>query len=349
MRKINGQPVDAITDISDTEGGEALKWDASTSKMVWELQDGTSYVPVTWNGGRGVNAGGYANLIGDLNSIEYITIDTTGNATDFGDLSQTKRVYTGMSNGSRGVFAAGNDTSSPQTEYITFSTTGNATVFGSQTVRNHTSSGFGNGLRGLWAGSSTAGQLDTIEYITIATTGNSTDFGNLLGYARSQAGVSNATRGVLFPGYIDSAHSGYGSVTTYYDVIEYVTIATTGNATDFGDSTKDWSSEAGGAVSNATRGVRGGGHDGPGHTNSMEYITVDTTGNATDFGDLTVARSSCTGVSNGTRGVFCAGSSAALTYLDPTMDYITIASKGYATDFGDCVQGSLAKGGAAGD
>ena len=84
--------------------------------------------------------------------------------------------------------------------------------------------------------------------------------------------------------------------------------------------------------------------------NNMEK-TQKTNGklNATDFGDLTVARSSCTGVSNGTRGVFCAGSSSSLTYLDPTMDYITIASKGYATDFGDCVQGSLAKGGAAGD
>ena len=299
-------------------GGQTLKI-GEQGRLYWMDVDETSLIPITWNGGRGVSAGGYASGIGDLNSIEYITIATTGNGTDFGDLSQTKRVYAGMSNGSRGVFAAGNDTSSPQTEYITFSTTGNASVFGSQTARNHTSSGFGNGLRGLWAGSSTAGQYDTIEYITIATTGDSVDFGNLLGYARSQAGVSNETRGVLFPGYIDHAHAGYGDVTTYYDVIEYVTIASTGNATDFGDA-HGHSSESSGAVSNDTRGVRGGGHDGAaGHTNIMEYITVATTGNSTDFGDLTVARSSCTAVSNGTRGVFVSGSSDALTYLDPTL------------------------------
>jgi hypothetical protein len=279
--------------------------------------------------------------------MEYITISTTGNATDFGDLGTAKRTFAGMSNGSRGVFAAGTDISSPQTEYITISTTGNASVFGSQTARSHTSSGFGDGNRGLWAGSNTSGQLDTIEYITIATTGSSTDFGNILGYARSQGGVSNGTRGVLFPGYIDSASAGYGSVTTYYNVIEYVTIATTGNATDFGDANAA-SSESGGTVSNDTRGVRGGGHDGA-FTNVMEYITVASTGNATDFGDLTVTRLGVGGVSDGTIGVFISGDSMANRYGEPTIDYITIATTGNATDFGDTVEARLVPGSAAGD
>ena len=303
---------------------------------------------IVWYGGRGVNAGGYdGEADGNSNVIEYITIATTGNSTDFGDLSEAKRVYAGVSNGSRGVFAAGSDASSPQTEYITFATTGNASVFGSQTVQQHCSSGFGDGNRGLWAGSSTSGQYDTIQYITVATTGDATDFGNMLGYARGCGGVSNGTRGVLFPGYIDNASAGYGNVTTYYNVIEYVTIATTGNATDFGDANAT-SSEGGSTVANDTRGVRGGGHDGV-HVNIMEYITVATTGNSTDFGDLTVARSAPVGVSNGTRGVFVSGSSDALTYKDPTMDYITIASTGNATDFGDAGTARPWAGGAAGD
>jgi hypothetical protein len=96
MRKINGQPVEAITDISDatdgTSGGEALKWDASTGKMVWELQDGTSYNPIVWYGGRGVFSGALGNGNSFTNSadIDYITIASTGNAADFGDLSEVK-------------------------------------------------------------------------------------------------------------------------------------------------------------------------------------------------------------------------------------------------------------------
>ena len=110
-----------------TTGGDMLKT-RSDGTPVWEEVDAMALYNLSWNGGRGVVAGGYAAspVSGDLNSIEYITIATTGNGTDFGDLSQTKRVYAGMSNGSRGVFAAGNDTSSPQLEYITFASTGNA-------------------------------------------------------------------------------------------------------------------------------------------------------------------------------------------------------------------------------
>jgi RNase H-fold protein (predicted Holliday junction resolvase) len=51
-------------------------------------------------------------------------------------------------------------------------------------------------------------------------------------------------------------------------------------------------------VSNATRGVMGGGAVGTsGRTAILNYITVATTGNATSFGNLTVARTSPAGVS----------------------------------------------------
>ena len=88
------------------------------------------------------------------------------------------------------------------------------------------------------------------------------------------------------------------------NVIEYITIASTGNATDFGDLTatrQDTSS-----LSNSTRNVTGGGEESSG-VNKIEFVTIATTGNATDFGDLLAARHRAAGCSNATRGLFMGG------------------------------------------
>jgi hypothetical protein len=50
----------------------------------------------TSNPTRGVIAGGNTSS-GTINNIEYITISTLGNATDFGDLIQIKRQGAGVS------------------------------------------------------------------------------------------------------------------------------------------------------------------------------------------------------------------------------------------------------------
>jgi hypothetical protein len=68
------------------------------------------------------------------------------------------------------------------------------------------------------------------------------------------------------------------------NVIEYVTIQTTGNATDFGDLTD--TTDRHGGCSNAIRGVFAGGRNSGGDTNTIQYVTIQTTGNALDFGDL---------------------------------------------------------------
>ena len=67
--------------------------------------------------------------------------------------------------------------------------------------------------------------------------------------------------------------------------MDYVTIASTGNATDFGDATIAVKGRAG--ASNGTRGVFAGGYPVSGNnSNVMDYITIANTGNASDFGDL---------------------------------------------------------------
>ena len=67
------------------------------------------------------------------------------------------------------------------------------------------------------------------------------------------------------------------------DVIEYITISTLGNATDFGNLLAGASFIRG--CSSSTRGVFGGGQA-PGAQNVMQFVTIASTGNATDFGDL---------------------------------------------------------------
>jgi hypothetical protein len=67
--------------------------------------------------------------------------------------------------------------------------------------------------------------------------------------------------------------------------MDYITIATTGNATDFGDLTVARARL--GAASSTTRGVFSGGINTAGTPqNVIDYVTIATTGNATDFGDM---------------------------------------------------------------
>ena len=75
-------------------------------------------------------------------------------------------------------------------------------------------------------------------------------------------------------------------------------MASTGNATDFGDLTFERKNS--GSTSSKTRALCAGGYYGssPNYTNSIEYIEIATTGNAVDFGDRTVAGSYFAGCSN---------------------------------------------------
>ena len=68
------------------------------------------------------------------------------------------------------------------------------------------------------------------------------------------------------------------------NVIDYITIATTGNSADFGDLTV--SAYTGQGLSNGSRGVFAGGQNTPTNLNSIQYVTIASTGNAQDFGNL---------------------------------------------------------------
>jgi len=227
----------------------------------------------------------------------------------------------------RGIMGGGR-TSAGNTnviQFISITTLGNAADFGDRTVTQARPSALSSATRGVFVGGQTG---STIDYITIATTGNATDFGDLnnsLGGSHSYGGgsVSNGTRGVT--------HTATGSVR---DTLQYITIASTGDAADFGNLTVSRRSSDK-ACNSTTRGcIAGGVASSSQGSDVIDYITTASTGNATDFGNLSVGRSQGGGGGNSVRGVFGGGENASQAKVN-TIDYITIASTGNASDFGD--------------
>ena len=260
-----------------------------------------------------------------VDTIDYIEIATTGNASDFGNLSANRDRLVGLSSATRGLFAGGEEGGSAvnKIEYVTLNTLGNTTDFGDLrfTSGAYFQGACSSATRGLIKGGLT--DVD-IQYVTIASAGNASDFGDMTVARYSLACCSSTTRGI--------AAGGQGNMTANKtEIIDYVTIASTGDSTDFGDLSDRRHSL--GSASSSTRGTFAGGAYGPStYSNVIEYITIASTGNGTDFGDLTNSRSYLSGAAGLTRAVFAGGSTGSLVN---TIDYITIGTTGNATDFGD--------------
>ena len=138
------------------------------------------------------------------------------------------------------------------------------------------------------------------------------------------ASFASTTRGVFAGG------TGGAPSYTNKNVIQFVTIATTGNTSDFGDigTAVDFCAGA----SNATRGIIAGGRA-PSQVNVIEFITIATVGNAIDFGDLTRNGGEFSASASRIEAVMVGGYDGSST--TNTMDFVTIATTGNAQDFGD--------------
>ena len=293
------------------------------------------FVPPSGTTEQRDSSGGRGIIAGTDNGIHYITISTFGNSQDFGDLTYSAPYSAGCASHTRGLIAGGfnSPTGNNTINAITISTTGNAINFGDipQTAI-YGMGGCSSSTRGLFGGgfkapspNADAGLLQ-INYVIIASLGNAQDFGDLVFGVRYPTGTSSPTRG-LFAGGRDSANAPVFN----RNKIDYVTIATTGNATDFGDLTDALYSMAG--TGSATRGLFAGGYNPAGGAiNLMNYVTIATTGNAQDFGDLSLARGGASASSNPTRATFAGGSNPSAQNV---IDYVEIQSTGNALNFGD--------------
>ena len=203
---------------------------ASTGNAV---DSGIDLTAAKYNGGRISDATRGIAVDSDSRdkTLEYITMASTANFIDFGDLIEETNSNGTVNSPTRGVTLGGSQSGGRinNIEFITISTLGNAADFGDLIgTRTPNSGASSNAIRGIVMGGAAPGPVasnsNTIEFITIATQGNGQDFGDLTSSRGDGGGFSSATKAICAMG------SGSSDTT-----VEYVQIATTGNAIDYGD------------------------------------------------------------------------------------------------------------------
>ena len=290
-------------------------------------------------GARGIAIGGNTQPAGVTDKIDYINIASAGNAIDFGNMVINTFAGAGLSSRTRAVVVAGRQTpgSVSDIQYLTMASTGDTIDWGSNAL-NSLGYGIGavsNQTRGITMGgyNTSNTRLDDIQYLTIASLGSINDFGNLTANPTDTeraycASVNSPTRGLVAGGTRDP--------NVQINNIEYITIASTGNAQDFGDlSVAGY--RVGGCMS-STRGLIAFGETpaGDGKKN-IDYVTIATLGNAAIFGDLTVGGQHPVGTSDSVRGVWLGRQNSSPYSDNEVIDYNTIATQGDAVDFGNLV------------
>ncbi len=181
------------------------------------------------NDTRGIFVPGFTPSLNNV--LDYITIASAGDAADFGDLSSSRGQLPGTQSTTRGIFIGGKaPDNSNVIDYVTIGSTGNASDFGDLSTATGRPGAISSSTRGVAAGGQqSSADTVTIEYVTISSTGNATDFGDLTLARRCDGnGVGSQIRGVFMGGYAASPG-------VYVDTIDYITIASTGDAADFGD------------------------------------------------------------------------------------------------------------------
>ena len=222
------------------------------------------------------------------NAIEFITMSTLGNGTDFGDLTEGVQHPSGVSDKTRGVRMGGTRSAGPQPyqaagtnviDFVTMASQGNALDFGD--AYNGDKYGFNGACsdrtRGVRLGGGSPAPFNTniIDYITIQSTGNSVDFGDMTSNTTYNCAAANSVRGL-------SA----GDATNNDAAIDAVTIATQGNAVDFGDMATNIAARQ--ACSSPLKmAIMGGGA--PAYSSKCEFVNINTFGNGVDFGNASAA------------------------------------------------------------
>ena len=263
------------------------------------------------DGSRAVHIGGYYNYT-FYDDIDYNTISTTGNATTTSYTTSTTTRLHG---------AAGNDTyilvcgGGLGIERLVTQTLANSTSHGTISGPGIIESAAGDATTVLIFGGygNTANLYNTIEYVGYDPAANASDFGDQSVNRSPPALMADATRVCAAGGII------IGSNGTIYDTgngadwrtsnIDYYTVQTPSNSTDFGDLAENVGGASGtsdgtyghthggstadaGPISNP-----GGGAAGTEHSNMVQRITIQSLGNAQNWGSIGTAKHYPTSVS----------------------------------------------------
>ena len=243
-----------------------------------------------------------------------------------------------LNGGARGVFGGSYTYGNPSSghyaksniiDYITIPTAGNAIDFGDLTETRGVTGAGASRTRGLFCGGNINPHgnktSNVVDYVTISSTGTCTNYGDLTEKGgHGIATMSNQTRLVC-------AGRNTQVSPSVKDIIDYTTIATTGNFVDFGNL--DVATYGLSGAGNAIRGIISQGDLGPAYENTIKYITIPTLGNSQDFGEAFFTSSGPAAISSSTRCLVGGGSGPG--NVGNLIDYITIATTGNATRFGE--------------
>lgn len=154
------------------------------------------------------------------------------------------------------------------------------------------------------------GYINNIEYFSFGT--SATDFGDATVATAASAAFSDGSRAVRVAGYNTN-------------VIDYISTATGGPATDFGNHLNNYSAHMQG-ISDGTYGVYAAG-------SNYYYVTIQNPSAwASNFGTAAISShlAGSGGGGDGTYGIFTGGD-------DETIEKVTISTTGSATSHGDLV------------
>ena len=310
----------------DTAPAGSLRFNTDSSKLEiyngvqwWEI-DATSPELLT-GGARGLVGADYATPSPN-DHIDFMNLSSTGNASDFGNLSVARHGTSSSSSRTRGIFLGGEEPAvSTIIDFVTIASTGNATDFGDISYNGHYSTSWSDGTRLIKAGGeapSPAYTINSAEFVTIASTGNGLDFGDLTEKRRRAMAIGSPTRMLVCGGFSSPASK---------DTIDFFTFSTTGIATDFGNLSEG--KHTGGGSSNAITGFVSDAAD-------YDRVTFATLGNGVASADLSSSRTSLASMSSRTRAVFAGGYSPSSPYpVTNIIDYQQFASSSNFIDFGD--------------
>ena len=330
--KVGGVSVEQGYTASGTEPSSPSNgdywWDTGNDKLYKYMDGGFKELGITastaWWGARGMRVGGQSLY---YDGMEYFDLSvTSGNATDFGDLTGNKQRNCAAGDAVRGITFGGLISSEKGTsDYWTFATTGNAADFGDLVYDSSYAGAVSNAVRGIFTGDQNA---NYIQYVTIQTTGDSQDFGDLTEARYFCSSTNNLTHGIFIGGYTSA----------YTDRMDKITMDTAGNATDIGNYTDGNSGGGIGVCSDNTTGlVMGGNKTNSAWNNEIGKLTIATAGNASDFGDLSGVNAYLGQTSNADNARAMAIGGYAQNTVINTLEYVTITTPGNATDYGDLV------------
>ena len=331
----------------------AVRYNTDSNKM--EVYIGSTWMEVAVsspnfdsesNGTRGMFHGGGTNSPSETmyNVIQMINISSQGDSTDFGDLLNPTQYAGACSSRNRSIIFGGQTPSSnPQDviQFTTISSTGDAQDFGnlseviasSKSVSNSTRAVMGSGYNP----SPSFTSKKFLDFITIASTGNANDFGDLQRTRVQAFTFGSPTRCIWCGGYYmnsgGSTPSPYAFQST--DGLSVITIASKGDATDYGDLLHTGNNEQirRSGCSNSIRGLCAGGNANP-YYSSVDHFNIPSLGNGARFGDLNESREFMGATASAVRGVWAGGNAG--PYAGQTsMQYVQIATEGKAVDFGD--------------